>query len=89
MAEHRVGRRTRRRPAEAARPTRTPGPVPRLRIDPTACDGVGICAHVAASLISVDMWGFPILAAPDLDERTLPEARAAVRACPHRALFLD
>ncbi|HET6878510.1 MAG TPA: ferredoxin [Jatrophihabitans sp.] len=62
---------------------------PRLRIDPSVCDGVGVCAHLAASLISIDIWGYPILAAAPLDRRTLPAARAAVRACPHRALFLD
>lgn len=60
-----------------------------LRLDPIACDGVGICAHLASSLITIDPWGYPILPSVLLDDRTLAQARAAVRACPHRALFLE
>ena len=39
------------------------GPVmaERLRVDPIACDGVGICTHLAPDLVGVDSWGFPIV----------------------------
>ncbi len=60
-----------------------------LRIDPTRCDGVGVCTHVAAGLITVDPWGYPIIAGRPLTGREESRARAAVRACPHRALFLE
>ena len=61
----------------------------RLRVDPVACDGVGICAHLAADLIGTDSWGYPIVATDRLDAERLRQARAAVRACPRGALFLD
>lgn len=61
----------------------------RLRVDIVACDGVGMCAHLAPDLIRLDSWGFPVL-----DDAPLPnggrtrQATAAVTACPRRALFL-
>jgi ferredoxin len=64
-------------------------PVERLRVDPVACEGVGICAHIAPQLITVDSWGYPIVSAQPLDARTRRQAQAAFAACPRRALFLD
>lgn len=61
----------------------------RLRVDPLACDGVGICAHLAPETVTVDMWGYPIIAPAALDGRQLRRAEAAVAACPHRALFVE
>jgi ferredoxin len=61
----------------------------RLRVDPVQCEAVGICLHVAPTLIRADRWGFPITA-PDLSGRADHRAaRAAVAACPHRALFIE
>ena len=62
----------------------------RLRIDPSVCDGVGICAHLAPDLITVDSWGYPILnPAPLTHSSDLRQATAAVQACPRSALYLD
>lgn len=61
---------------------------PRLRIDPVACEGVGRCAQVAARLVDLDRWGFPVVA-DELDERDVAAARRAVKACPRRALWLE
>ncbi len=61
----------------------------RLRVNPVACDGVGICAHLAPGLITVDLWGYPIVNPEPLDDRTRRQARAAAAACPRRALFVD
>jgi ferredoxin len=61
----------------------------RLRVDIVACEGVGICAHLAAELVRVDSWGYPIIDEHVLDGRTQRQARAAVTACPKRALFLE
>lgn len=64
------------------------GPV-RVVVDPVACDGVGMCAHVAAGVIGLDRWGFPVLPGRPVDGRDLRVVRAAQRACPRRALHLD
>lgn len=57
-----------------------------LRVDPIACAGIGICAHVAASLIAVDSWGFPIVPTYPLDDEAARKARLAVASCPRAAL---
>ncbi len=67
----------------------TPSPS-RLRIDPSSCDGVGICAHLAPDLITVDSWGYPILDPEALATKSEQrQAAAAVAACPRSALYLD
>jgi len=60
-----------------------------LRVDPLACDGIGICSHLAPGLIAVDSWGYPIVSREALGERELRPAQAAVTGCPRRALFLQ
>lgn len=65
----------------------------RLRVDLTACDGIGQCALVAPDLVTLDRWGYPVLHAP-LDAaagggKEDDSARRAVRACPRRALWLE
>ena len=59
----------------------------RLRVDPIACDGIGVCSQISAA-ISLDRWGYPVVedAVAASDQRT---ARRAVRACPRRALWLE
>lgn len=77
----------------------------RLRVDPVACDGIGLCARIAPTLVSLDRWGFPILdeaplATTPSAQTPLADARPgaaaaraaadrAVRACPRRALWVD
>ena len=62
----------------------------RIRINPVACEGVGICAHVAPDLISLDPWGYPVISPdPQVDRADLRQASRAVRACPRRALRLE
>jgi ferredoxin len=56
-----------------------------LKLDAASCDGVGICSVVAGDLISLDQWGFPVIA-DTADPALLKQARRAARACPHRAL---
>ena len=33
----------------------------RLRVDPIACTGHGICAELLPEMIYLDDWGYPIL----------------------------
>ncbi len=61
----------------------------RLRVDPVACDGVGMCAHLAPDLVRLDSWGYPVLPRRDLDPAERPPAAKAVAGCPRRALSLD
>jgi ferredoxin len=78
-----------------AAPRGVPTPVGRptagwlLRVDPVACDGVGICSHLAPGLINVDSWGYPVLPAHGLTDRELKRAQSAVNGCPRKALFLQ
>jgi ferredoxin len=60
----------------------------RLRIDPVACDGIGMCAHLAPGVISQDSWGYPMLPSAPLGRADLRAAQAAVSGCPRRALFI-
>lgn len=61
----------------------------RLRVDPVACDGIGLCALLAPDVIELDRWGFPVVSAEDLAPGQVKAARRAVRACPRRALWLE
>ena len=77
-------------PVRAARAAPGTGTDVHLRIDPSACDGIGMCAHVAPDLVTVDSWGYPLLDPHPLGSaRDRRRAAAAVAACPRRALFLD
>jgi ferredoxin len=68
---------------------RRAAPAERLRVDPVACDGIGLCAHLAAGLVTVDSWGYPIVPTGPLHPRDRRPAAAAVGACPRKALFLE
>jgi ferredoxin len=59
----------------------------RLRVDPIACAGHGLCADLLAERIELDEWGFPIITG-DVPAELAPDARRAVRACPTLALTL-
>ena len=60
-----------------------------LAIDMVKCDGHGICAWLFPERVQLDAWGLawgdP---APIVGRRQQRAARAAVRACPRRALSL-
>lgn len=60
----------------------------RLRVDPVACEGVGMCARVADALVALDRWGYPIVGA-EVPAGELAAAQRAVRSCPRRALWLE
>jgi ferredoxin len=60
----------------------------RLRVDPIACEGRGLCAEVLPELITLDDWGFPIISG-DVPGPLAPGAREAVRVYPKLALRLE
>lgn len=59
-----------------------------LGVDPVACDGIGMCAHLAPDLVTLDSWGYPVLLSAALERAGLAPARSAVAGCPRKALFL-
>jgi ferredoxin len=61
----------------------------RLRVDPIACDGRGLCAKALPKLITLDDWGFPITSGQPVPAWLLADARETVRACPKLALRLE
>ncbi len=61
----------------------------RLRINPVACTGHGMCAEVAPELIEPDEWGYPIVDPGPVPIRLQREARKAVAMCPVLALKLQ
>ena len=68
---------------------RQPPPAVRLRVDPVECDGIGMCAHLAAGVVAVDSWGYPIVPSRTLTRREKAAAEVAVTGCPRQALFLQ
>lgn len=61
----------------------------RLAVDPIACDGHGLCAELLPALITLDDWGFPMVADGELPASLRKEAAAVVRLCPRLALRLE
>jgi len=61
----------------------------RLRVNPIACSGHGVCAELLPELVTLDEWGYPVLSA----DGTVPlwlmrDARRATTDCPALALTL-
>jgi ferredoxin len=61
----------------------------RIRVDPIACTGHGICAELLPDLIRLDDWGYPIIEDVPVDPRDDPDIRRAITACPALALRLE
>ena len=61
----------------------------RIRVDPIACDGRGLCAELLPELISLDDWGFPIIRDVDLPPGLMHQAIDTVKVCPKLALRLE
>lgn len=60
----------------------------RLRLDPIACTGEGLCAGLFPEAVRLDDWGYPIIDSRELNAEELAHARRAVAACPALALTL-
>jgi ferredoxin len=73
------------RPDLASHPARPA----RLRVNPIACSGHGLCAELLPELISLDEWGYPLIAGQPVPSGLVRQARRAVTDCPVLALRLD
>lgn len=60
----------------------------RLRVDPIACKGHGVCAEMLPELVGLDEWGYPILDTRPVPGDLFPLAKRVVSACPVLALRL-
>ena len=61
----------------------------RLRVNPIACTGHGLCAELFPERIWLDDWGYPVIEDGELSGELLKHARRAVDACPVLALRLE
>jgi ferredoxin len=59
-----------------------------LRVNPIQCSGHGACAELLPELVTLDEWGYPVIAPGPLPPALEREARRAVTACPALALRL-
>jgi len=59
-----------------------------LVIDPTACDGHGICAELLPECIRLDPWGYPVIEPGGIPAHLLDHAQRAAASCPRMALTL-
>ncbi|HXP18867.1 MAG TPA: ferredoxin [Streptosporangiaceae bacterium] len=60
-----------------------------LRVDPVACSGHGLCAELLPELITLDEWGYPLLADRRVPASLAKRARRAVTDCPALALLMS
>ncbi len=60
----------------------------RLRVNPIACDGRGLCAELLPELVQLDEWGYPLIADKPVPTLLDDHARRAVAMCPTLALRL-
>jgi ferredoxin len=60
-----------------------------LRVNPIACSGHGLCAELLPELITLDEWGYPVLAGQQIPPGLEREAQRAVANCPALALLLS
>jgi len=54
-----------------------------------ACAGHGVCAELLPELITLDPWGYPLLADTPVPDGLADHAKRAVAACPTLALLAD
>jgi len=67
-------------------PSTAPGK--RLQVNPIACSGHGLCAELLPELITLDTWGYPVLAGQPVPAGLTGRAKRAVTDCPALALRL-
>lgn len=68
-------------------------PVADLILNPTICDGRGLCHDAAPDLIALDEWGYPLLPGAGLraalSRADMKAAEDATHACPALALHIE
>ena len=67
----------------------TSGEAARLRVNPIACTGHGVCAELLPELIWLDPWGYPVVQGGVVPRHLAAHARRAAAACPTLALLIE
>ena len=57
-------------------------------MDWPACKAHGVCAELVPELVTLDEWGYPLIADLPVPRALLNHAQRAVTACPTLALTL-
>jgi ferredoxin len=60
-----------------------------LRVNPIACDAHGVCADLLPEMVTLDPWGYPVIAPRPVPAELDEHARRAVASCPTLALRLE
>jgi ferredoxin len=63
-------------------------PPVRLKVNPIACSGHGVCAELLPELIALDEWGYPLISDEPVPASLAKQARRTVTDCPALALLL-
>jgi ferredoxin len=61
----------------------------RLRVNPIACEGHGLCAELFPERVRLDEWGYPIIDPDPVPRELRGHAERVVAACPTLALLLE
>ena len=61
----------------------------RLRINPIACEGHGVCVELLPELLRLDDWGYPIVDQVRVDDALRQHARRAANCCPTLAFVIE
>lgn len=61
----------------------------RMKVNPIACTGHGLCAELLPERVTADEWGYPIISAEPLPPGLEARARRAVTDCPVLALIME
>jgi ferredoxin len=61
----------------------------KLRVNPIACEGHGLCAELLPELVRLDDWGYPIVDGDEVPHDLEALAHRAVDVCPTLALALE
>jgi ferredoxin len=64
-------------------------PPARITVNPVACSAHGVCAELLPELITLDEWGYPLVADAPVPPALERQARRAIRDCPALALMLS
>jgi ferredoxin len=60
----------------------------RIVVDPTACQGRGLCAELFPERIGMDAFGYPVVSDDEVGPELVEHARRAAAMCPQLALHL-